>query len=899
LNRLISRQQKTYTPQVIEMRPYDRCLRALACTLILSAALGARAQQPFNFASTPGQLPKEVVPAAYRIELVADLQRLSFSGTEQVDVSVTAPTATVTLNAAELTISHAALLGAAGASATVSYDAKKMTATLHFAQALPVGRHTLALSFSGHIPETPAGIYYDDYPTSAGQQRMLVTQFEAIDARRMFPCWDEPAFKATFQLTVTLPADLAVVSNTPAAHSEPVSSAGGVALRKTAFAQTPRMSTYLLVLCAGRLERIHNSAAGADIGVFAVAGKAEQGRFALAAAGRILSYYNNYFAVPYPLPKLDLIAVPGNFAAGAMENWGGITFIDNDLLLTPGSSSESTRQLVFSVVAHEMAHQWSGDLVTMAWWNDVWLNEGFASWMASKVTDVLNPDWHYWLQEHSSKERAMSEDARPTTHPIQMTITDESQIGSAFDAISYLKGQSFIRMLETYLGEDAFRDGMRRYMKAHAYSNATTADLWAALQTASGKPVTEIAAGFTGQPGIPLIRVQVACRGQQTDATLSQQRFTINDPKAAPLSWDVPVQIGVVGATPRTLLVKGSATFSAAGCGKPVKANWGDTGYYRVEYDAKNLAALTAGYAALPTADRVNLLSDQWALVAGARAQLAGYLDLTRHLGDESDYVVWQDVIARLRELDNLARGLPVRASFRQYAIKLLAPVFARTGWDPQANESVQTMLLRPALIDALGTFGDPQVIAESRRKFQAFLKDPASLPANLRTPVINTVARSADQATFDQLRALGKAASGSEEKLRYYYALAGAQDPRFLSEDMAIAKTSEIADGRVPSFLGQLVQHSPTPDAVWQAVVAQREPILAKMPEVFRHRLLPMIASQSMNPAVGEELLAMPEMQASPGARYEAARAVSQIQERAEMQKRLMPQLSAWLANH
>jgi aminopeptidase N len=876
-----------------------RCRPVLAWLVLVTGAVTAHAQAPFKFETTPGQLPKEVVPAAYRIQLIPDLARLSFTGVEEVDVRVTRPTATVTLNAAELAISRAAVAGAGAALAEVSYDNKKNTATLHFATPLPVGPHTLVLNFSGRIPETPAGIYYDDYTTSAGTQRMLVTQFEAIDARRMFPCWDEPAFKATFQLTVTLPADLVVVSNTPVAHSEAVPAAGGGALKKTVFATTPRMSSYLLVLCAGHLERIHDTATGTDIGVFAVTGKAEQGRFAMESADRILTYYNQYFALPYPLPKLDLIAVPGNFAAGAMENWGGITFIDNDLLLTPGSSSESTRQTVFAVVAHEMAHQWSGDLVTMAWWNDVWLNEGFASWMAAKSTDALNPGWHYWLHEHAAKESAMSEDARPTTHPIQMNITDDSQIDSAFGAISYQKGESFIRMLETYLGEGAFREGMRQYMKTHAYSNATTADLWAALQAASGKPVAEIAAGFTEQPGIPLIRVQVACRGQQTVATLSQHRFTINDPKATALSWQVPVQLGIAGATPETVLVKGSASFEAAGCGKPVKANWGDTGYYRVEYDAANLAALTAAYPTLPAADRVNLLSDQWALAAAGRAKLAAYLDLTQRLSGESDYVVWQDVIARLRELDNLARSLPVRATLHHYARTLLEPVFARTGWDPKAGESSDIALLRPALIEALGVFGDEQVVAGSRQRFAAFRQDPASLPANLRTPVIETVARSADQATFEQLRALGKAATGSEDKLRYYYALAGAQDPRFISEDLAIARSDEIANGRVPRFLQQLAQRSATPDAVWRAVVEQRAPLLEKMPEGFRFRLLPVIAAQSLNPAVGRELQAMPEMQGSPGARYEAARARSQIEERAELRARLMPELSAWLERH
>jgi len=872
--------------------------RTAVLGLLLSCALPAWAEAPFNFAGTPGQLPKNVVPTAYRIELVPDLEHRAFSGSEEIEVDVAQPSATVTLNAVKLTITRAAIAGTGGATAKVTFDEKKETATLHFANALSVGHHTLALNFSGPIPETPAGIYYNDYPTSAGERRMLVTQFEAIDARRMFPCWDEPLFKATFQLTVTLPADLAVVSNTPAAHAERIAAGGGVALQKTVFEKTPRMSTYLLVLCAGHLERIHDRSAGADIGVWAVAGKAEQGRYALQAAAKILPYYNSYFGVPYPLPKLDLIAVPGNFAAGAMENWGGITFIDNDLLMTPSSSSEGTRQDIFSVVAHEMAHQWSGDLVTMAWWNNTWLNEGFASWMATKVTDALNPDWQYWLRAHADKERAMTLDARPTTHPVQISITDESQIGSAFDSISYLKGQAFLRMLETYLGEDAFRDGMRHYMKAHAYSSTTTADLWAALQEASGKPVADIAAAFTEQPGIPLMRVDVACRANETVATLGQQRFTINDPKAAALTWNVPVQIGVIGSsTPQTLLVKGAGTFSAPGCGKAVKANWNDTGYYRVVYDAKNLAALTAAYPTLPAADRVNLLSDEWSLVAANRAKLAEYLGLTKHLGTESTYVVWSDVITRLHELDDLARDLSVRSAFRHYAIKVLRPVFARTGWDAKTGEGNETALLRASLISALGTFGDEAVIAESRRRFAAFVKDPATLPANLRTPVIEIVARYADKATFEELRRMGQAASGTEDKLRYYGALAGAQDPAFIGEDLAIARTGEISNGRVPFFLIQLAQRSATPDAVWKAVVAQREPIVAKMPEEFRHALLPNVAAQSMNAAVGQELLAMPEMQATPGARYEAARAVSRIAEQAELRKRLMPQLSAWLA--
>ena len=433
-----------------------------------------------------------------------------------------------------------------------------------------------------------------------------------------------------------------------------------MALTKTVFAHTPRMSTYLLVLCAGKLQRIHDTSTRTDIGVWTIEGKAEQGRGALQAAVKILPYYNSYFGVPYPLAKLDLIAVPGNFGPGAMENWGGITFIDDALLLDPASSSETTHQQIFSVVAHEMAHQWSGDLVTMAWWNDAWLNEGFATWMAAKVTDKLNPEWLIWLREHASKERAMNTDARSTTHPMQVQVTDESEIMKAFDSISYNKGEAFLRMIEVYLGEDAFRDGVRRYMKAHAYSSATTADLWAELCAASGKPVADIAARFTEQPGIPLIRVAASCRDGHTEVTLQQERFTINDPSAAKLIWNVPVKIGLIGdtAAARSILIgKNPASLSFADCGKTVKANLDDVGYYRVEYDAAGIKQLTAAYQALAPADRVNLLADQWALVEAGRAGAATYLDITQKLPEESALVVWTDVIATLNNIDDRTSG--------------------------------------------------------------------------------------------------------------------------------------------------------------------------------------------------------------------------------------------------
>jgi aminopeptidase N len=877
-------------------------LCSLAALGIVAGLDAARAEAPFSFAATPGNLPKAVVPVAYRLDLVPDLDALSFTGTEQIDIDVAAPTDTVTLDASGLGFTRVALVGEDEAAAAVTLDAKAETASFHFPHALAAGRHTLAIAYAAAITAQPSGLYYNDFDTAAGRRRMLVTQFEAISARHMLPSWDEPSFKATYHLSVVLPKSFAALSNTPIEAETPAGTdAKGGALKKISFGQTPKMSSYLLVLCAGPLEQIRTRAGGADIAVWAVPGKAQFGRYALNAAAQILPYYNDYFGVKYPLPKLDLIAVPGNFAAGAMENWGGITFIDNDLLFDPAISSPDTREGVYETVAHEMAHQWSGDLVTMAWWNNTWLNEGFANWMQHKATDRFNPTWNDWLRTRAQKEQAMALDARSSTHPIQFPIADESQIGAAFDSISYKKGAAFIRMLETYLGEAVFREGMRRYIKDHAYSNTTTADLWAALEAASGKPVVQIAAGFTEQPGIPLIKVETSCDKAETVAILTQDRFTIHDPEAAKLGWQVPVQIGAVGGhVPRTVLVGDKPeTVNFPGCGRPIQANYGDVGYFRVQYDEAALKALVAGYKTLPPANRVALVADQWALVQAGRAEIASYLDLTQALAGETELVVWTQIIEALGQIDELERGSPDRAAFRRYAAGLLHPVLDRLGWNDRAGDNSEALLLRAAVIEALGRFGDEATIAEATKRFDAFLARPASLSTTIAGAVITTIGHAADQATWDKLHALGRAASGTEEKLRYYYALAGAHDPALIDQSVAIALTDEIANGRVNRFVMRVAAASDDPDRVWNDVLANPAPILAKLSEGSRNTFLATVAVASSSPETATALLALPASTANPGARYEADRSAEAINGRADLRKALLAPLGTWLHAH
>ena len=452
--------------------------------LLLSTQL--KAESSFNFATTPGKLPKDVVPISYDIQIKPNIEKRAFTGSETVALDVRKAAKTITLNANAMAIGSAKLVGANGQAeqaAAIKIDASQQTATLTFPKEIAPGAYRLSLDFSGTINQSGQGLFYATYQeeASGAKKTMLGTQMEATDARRLFPCWDEPAFRAKFRLTTTVPANFTAFSNMPV-ESETNTPEG----KEVHFAETPPMPSYLVVFCAGELDAIYGEADGVKIGIVTTKGKAETGRYALESAEKILHYFDEYFGIKYPLPKLDLIAVPGGFG-GAMENWGGIVFYESTLLFDPAKSSEETKEGIFEVTAHEMAHQWFGDLVTMAWWDNLWLNEGFASWMGTKCSDHFNPQWQVWLRANAAKQRAMATDALSSTHPIQQPVKTESEADSAFDEITYQKGQSFLRMLESYLGEEDFRAGIRSYMQAHKYSNSTTADLWNALGEALEK----------------------------------------------------------------------------------------------------------------------------------------------------------------------------------------------------------------------------------------------------------------------------------------------------------------------------------------------------------------------------------------------------------------------------
>lgn len=875
------------------MRIPFRSAIAVAAAFCLPVAL--LAEKPFSFADTPGQLPKTVRPHHYTLRIQPDLDQRTTTGTATIELDVLQPVTELVLNANDLTIDSAVLADDPAQPRTLvpRLNATKQTLTLPVT--LAPGRHAITIAYRGKIGTQAEGFFVDRYPTATGDKLMLGTQFEPTDARRVFPCWDEPVYRATYDVTLVVREKLMAVANMPATRENPL----GNGWKEVTFARTPAMASYLIALYAGEFETVEGEQDGVKLRIITTEGKRASAAYALDCTKQILHYYNAYFGTPYPLPKLDQVAVPNAFATfGAMENWGCITYIDTALLFDPAVSSQENRERVFKVIAHEMAHQWFGDLVTMAWWDNLWLNEGFASWMGTKSSDVLNPEWQLWVRASEPRENALGLDARKTTHPIQQPIANESQANDAFDTISYQKGQSFLRMLETYLSPDTFRAGLRRYMHDHKYSNATTADLWAALGSASGKPVVELAAGWTEQPGFPVVMVSTTGEGATHSLRLEQSRFTVNDPAAAPLTWKVPVTLANtanLSAASVTLLAKEPATAAWPPGAGTVKANVGNTGFYRVFYDDALTDALRRTVTTLPVSDQLNLLGDTWALMEAGRASATAWLGLAEQLRNSAAQPVWEHVLDKLDSLDRFEFGQPGRRAFQAWAVQLLAPRLAALGWDARLNESPLDASLRPKLITALGTYGDRAVIDECTRRFQAFLTNPASLAGNLRGPVLAVVGRYATKETYDQLHALARAAKTTEEKRRAYAGMQAALDPTLAGETLALTLGNEMSTTEAARNVAA-VAYREHADQAWAFAQANTEALLKRTTFFGRNAYLPGIAQASTEATRAAELENLVREKLPVDSLAEAAKGADVIRLNAAVKKRELPAIDGWI---
>ncbi len=871
-------------------------MRRLASAAVgLLVACAASAEAPFDFAQTPGVLPKAVVPLEYALHLVPDLPRRTFSGRMTIAIDVRRPASTIVLHALNLEIEPAILRGRGRAPQTLApvVDGERQTVAFALRAPLPRGRYTLALAWRGRINAAVEGLYAARYRGADGVERtLLATDLEPASARRLLPCWDEPSFRARFRLSVDLPAGDAAYSNMPVEHR----AARAGARQRIAFAATPKMASYLLVLVAGDLERSSARVDGTELGVVTTRGHLERTAYPLAASGELLRWFNAYFATRYPLPKLDQIAIPAGFPGG-MENWGGIVYNEAALLVDPQTGAESTRQRSFGLAAHEIAHQWFGNLVTMAWWDDLWLNEAFANWIGYKATDRFHPQWRVWLRAKTGSERAMALDARASTHPIRQAVERDSEAEAAFDAITYDKGSAFLRMLEAYLGEAVFRDGIRAYLKRHRYSNTTSADLWAALGRASGKPVAAIAADWTTRPGFPLLDVDERCDAGRRTVLLRQQRF-----RAAGRSgsgdrdrpWSVPVSLGALGSPVGSAMLLRDAAASTVlddGCQGTLVVDRDDVGFFRVRYAPALFAKLVARGAELPDATRLKLLADASALLYADELALPRWLELVERLRGEPRVAVWQQLLRDLEVFDELSEGEPARAAVHRFARELIGPRFAELGWDERAGESADDGLLRGKLAAALALHGDAAAIAEGRARFARYAAAPSSIAPALVDAVFEIAGRHADAVTYDALAALARRATTSEERFRAYRAMARAEDPALAARSMQLASDAGVPQIIRHEMLAAVARAGHRPLA-WGYAREHVAALLADLKLYEGGQFFTGIVEASADSTIADELEAFALAHLTADALVEVRRGEDEIRTRAALKARLLPQL-------
>ena len=871
-----------------------RCLTLIALSAcLLACAPHATAQARFDFDSTPGNLPKSVVPSRYALSLDLDPASDSFTGRADIAIEVRQTVRAVVLHARNLQASRIELRqGDHTRSLQVSPGPIQQSWSLEPADAAPItpGRYSLRIDYSGQVNRSGVGLFRADHRVAGRPQSMLATQLESIDARNVFPSFDEPAFRAVFELSVRAPRGFEVLSNMPLA-SKPVSARGGAAAVLHRFRPTPPMPTYLVALSVGRFDTLAGRAAGVPLRILTAPGKRAQASYAMRVTQQVVPFYSAYFGVPYALPKLDQQAVP-SVRNGAMEDWGLISYAEDDLLFDPAKSSPRTQRGVFNTVAHEIAHQWFGNLVTAASWEEIWLNEAFATWMADKAGARFNPAWHTELEQRFPIDRTLSDDAGAATRAIRSGPVSESSVFDVFDNITYVKGGAVLGMLEQWIGAEPFRRGLAAYMRERKFSNATAGDLWHHMAQASKRNVAAVAASWTDQPGFPLVQVASECVGQSTGQVtrvkLTQRRMR-NDgvsasTDASASKWQIPVRIARGHALSTVLLTDAQQDFDLPGCSEaPLVANAGGVGFYRVMYAEAQSNALAARFASLAPADQVSLLSDTFALAQAGELPMSRWFALVAlipQVNGAARTTLFDLAGHSFVFLDDAMAGTPTQPLVRAAARRVLAPELARLGWLDRRGDDAQTQKLRGALIERLARFDDAPTIAQALRRFDADEAGRAPLAATIRSQVLQAAGMHADRARFDQLLARFKAAGGEEDRWMYAQALAGGRDAQRAQELLATSLTG-LTSPNIAIALPRLVSDRSPFGAVAYDFTIEHWDALAQLAgdAMFgKHWLLPGAASRFNEPARAAQLVEDQQRKAGADGAVPAARTAARI---------------------
>ena len=729
----------------------------------------------------------DVVPINYQLIFEPDLKKFTFRGTESIDVNCKKPTKIITMHCAELKI----------ISCQVKYGKKHVesipkiitkTEELQITLSEKIrGNVVIDLEFQGVLNDRLLGFYRSQYIQNGKTKYLATTQFEAADARRAFPCWDEPEAKATFEISIIADNKFTAISNMPIKSKKKINS-------KTIynFMKTPIVSTYLIYLGVGEFEYLTGKIGKTQIRVITTKGNKSKGKFSLDLGKKLLTSYEQYFGIGYPLPKLDLIAVP-DFAAGAMENWGAITFRETILLYDPKTSSTRTKQFIAEVISHEIAHMWFGNLVTMKWWNDLWLNESFATFMATKFVDKFYPEWDLWNQfVEDAMNVAMGLDSLKTTHPIDVKVNSPAEIREIFDAISYDKGGCVLRMLEHYVGEPNFQKGLKKYLSDFKYKNAKGQDLWDAIGKASKMPVTSMINTWLKQPGFPLVEVNQ----DANTLKLKQKRYLLEPGKKFSKGlWSIPLSLGLESEINTKLFSKKTMSIKLPKNTVGFVANYGRKGFYRVKYDEGillDLKMLVDGKR-IPAIDRWAIQNDLFSLCVSGDEQVRNYLDFSDAYFDEDSYLASVNVAHNLASLYFRVFDESFAEEIREYTLNYFRKLLSNLGWEPKKSDKHTDALLRTFTISVLGKMDDDDVTKEALLRYKKFLKSPNSLSPDLIETICSIAAWNGSAKTHTELVKLYKNAKTMEEKLRFLGAMCGFQDKKLLLKSLDFSQTSEV----------------------------------------------------------------------------------------------------------
>ena len=795
-----------------------------------------------------GRLSSAVAPTRYDVTLSVEPDQERFSGVVAIQLQVREAVRRITLHALELDI-HEATVESGGVHYTValSADAESETLTLTLSREIPSGHAMVGLTFSGRLNQQMKGLY----EARSGQERYAFTQCEATDARRVFPCFDEPAMKAAFKITAVVPDHLVALSNMDIEGE----SLDKVTRRKTVtFAETPPMSTYLVALAVAKLECREALIDGTRVAVYATPGQLALTDFAQEVMRACLPRLNAYFDLRYPLAKLDLVGVP-DFAMGAMENWGAMFFRENRLLLDPAQASADTLRDVANVITHEVVHQWFGNLVTMDWWEDLWLNESFATWLACKIVDDWRPEWQSWVEFARDKQAPLGVDALASTRPISSTVRTAAEAEEMFDALTYEKGASVLRMLEQFLGEDAFRRGIRDYLKAHQFGNAPAADLWAALEASSGHPVPVIARDWFTRPGFPMVTVSAAGSALQestreiTREIIIEQRRFLADPAAQPgadAPWAIPVTVAFEDdqgtRQHRVLLTNTSARVAlpAVGPVRWVYANAGEQGFYRTSYDRPLRDALAASTARLAPEERFGLLDNTWVLAKKGDLPISDFLDLVvRFRGDDTRIVI-EGLAGYLVTLGDRLVAEADQPRYARFIADFHQPLVDSLGWDARTGEGDEPKLARAAMLWALGSLAKPApLIQDMTERLERYWVDPASLDPTLATVVLQLCARVGDRTRYGRYLERYHAAVTPEDRDRYLAAFGEFAEPGLTPTILALILSDAIRGQDIWKPLRGLLANPSTQGETWAFIQANWSALRQKGGSVGAQRII------------------------------------------------------------